>query len=173
MAATRMKVIVADDEEVIANSLAAILKQAGFDARAVYSGEMAVEMARELPTRYADLRRFHDGYYRHRCRDSGSCNAAVLPNSALLRAATGGRDLTQGEFDVLRKPIASCRFAGKTLHRDVCRFSRVETKRLRKQNLNEFTELALRVCASSHCTREIERHSRGECRCKRQWPQSR
>ncbi|GGA54382.1 hypothetical protein GCM10011507_02050 [Edaphobacter acidisoli] len=33
----------ADDEQVIANTLAIILNQAGFDARAVYSGEKAVE----------------------------------------------------------------------------------------------------------------------------------
>lgn len=37
------RVLVADDEQVIANTLAIILNQAGFDARAVYSGEKAVE----------------------------------------------------------------------------------------------------------------------------------
>lgn len=36
------KVLVADDEQVIANTLAIILNQAGFEARAVYSGESAV-----------------------------------------------------------------------------------------------------------------------------------
>ena len=44
----KTKVIVADDEEVIANTLVVILKQAGFDARAVYSGEMAVETAQSF-----------------------------------------------------------------------------------------------------------------------------
>ena len=39
------KVLVADDERVIADTLAMILNQSGFDARAVYSGEKAVEMA--------------------------------------------------------------------------------------------------------------------------------
>ncbi|MBS1823184.1 MAG: response regulator [Acidobacteria bacterium] len=38
------KVLVADDEQVIANTLAIILNQAGFEARAVFSGEKAVEM---------------------------------------------------------------------------------------------------------------------------------
>ncbi len=33
------KVLVADDERVIADTLAIILNQAGFDATAVYSGE--------------------------------------------------------------------------------------------------------------------------------------
>ncbi|NUQ26915.1 MAG: response regulator [Acidobacteriaceae bacterium] len=39
----RAKVLVADDEQVIANTLAIILNQAGFEAKAVYSGEKAVE----------------------------------------------------------------------------------------------------------------------------------
>ena len=42
-APTKRKVLVADDEQVIANTLAIILNQAGFEARAVYSGEKAVE----------------------------------------------------------------------------------------------------------------------------------
>src|SRR5271154_40986 len=39
----KSRVLVADDEQVIANTLAIILNQAGFEARAVYSGEKAVE----------------------------------------------------------------------------------------------------------------------------------
>ncbi len=39
------KVLVADDERVIADTLAMILNQSGFEARAVYSGEMALELA--------------------------------------------------------------------------------------------------------------------------------
>ncbi len=42
-AASKSKVLVADDEQVIANTLAIILNQAGFEARAVYSGEKAIE----------------------------------------------------------------------------------------------------------------------------------
>ena len=41
---TKRKVIVADDEETIATTLAMILKQAGFEARAVFSGEQVVEL---------------------------------------------------------------------------------------------------------------------------------
>lgn len=40
---TKPKVLVADDEQVIANTLAIILNHAGFEARAVYSGENALE----------------------------------------------------------------------------------------------------------------------------------
>ena len=43
-AASRRKVIVADDEETIATTLAIILNQAGFEARAVFSGEQVVEL---------------------------------------------------------------------------------------------------------------------------------
>jgi CheY-like chemotaxis protein len=39
------KVLVADDERVIADTLAMILNQSGFEARAVYSGEKALEIA--------------------------------------------------------------------------------------------------------------------------------
>src|SRR6266702_2087236 len=39
------KVLVVDDERVIADTLAMILNQSGFQARAVYSGENALEMA--------------------------------------------------------------------------------------------------------------------------------
>ncbi|MGA3069548.1 MAG: response regulator [Terracidiphilus sp.] len=39
------RVLVADDEPVIADTLAMILNQSGFEARAVYSGERALELA--------------------------------------------------------------------------------------------------------------------------------
>jgi CheY-like chemotaxis protein len=45
---TKLKVLVADDEQIIANTLATILNQAGFEARAVYSGEKLVEMAQSF-----------------------------------------------------------------------------------------------------------------------------
>ena len=40
------RVLVVDDEHVIADTLAIILNQAGFDASAVYTGNDAVDMAR-------------------------------------------------------------------------------------------------------------------------------
>ena len=42
------KVLVADDERVIADTLAMILNQSGFEARAVYTGEKALELAPEF-----------------------------------------------------------------------------------------------------------------------------
>jgi len=45
---TKQKVLVADDEKVIADTLAIILNQNGFDASAVYTGTAAVEKARAV-----------------------------------------------------------------------------------------------------------------------------
>ncbi|HVN93555.1 MAG TPA: response regulator [Terracidiphilus sp.] len=44
----RIRVLVVDDEEVIADSLTMILNTSGFEARAAYSGEMAIRMARNF-----------------------------------------------------------------------------------------------------------------------------
>jgi DNA-binding NtrC family response regulator len=41
----RRRVLVADDEKLIADTLAQILNARGFDAKAAYSGEQALEMA--------------------------------------------------------------------------------------------------------------------------------
>ncbi len=45
--AQKPKVLVADDERVIADTLAMILNQSGFSARVAYTGEKALEMATE------------------------------------------------------------------------------------------------------------------------------
>ena len=45
---TKPRVLVVDDERVIADTLAIILNQSGFHATAVYSGEKAVETAQTL-----------------------------------------------------------------------------------------------------------------------------
>lgn len=42
------RVLIVDDEPMIANTLAQILNASGFQARAVYNGEKAVEVATEL-----------------------------------------------------------------------------------------------------------------------------
>ena len=43
--AIKPKILVVDDERIIADTLAMILNQSGFEARAVYSGEKALELA--------------------------------------------------------------------------------------------------------------------------------
>ena len=45
---TKPRVLVADDERVIADTLAIILNQNGYDASAVYTGTAAVEKARSM-----------------------------------------------------------------------------------------------------------------------------
>jgi DNA-binding response OmpR family regulator len=48
---THMWVLVVDDEEVIADTLTMILNGSGFEARAAYSGEMAISAWPSTSTR--------------------------------------------------------------------------------------------------------------------------
>jgi CheY-like chemotaxis protein len=104
------KVLVADDEQVIANTLAIILNQAGFDARAVYSGEKALE----------ELDSFQPDMLISDVIMTGMTGIEVaietrkkLPNCKVLlfsgQAATADlleRARAQGhEFDILAKPV--------------------------------------------------------------------
>lgn len=45
---TLRRVLILDDEKIIANTLALILNRSGFEARAVYNGREAIEAARHL-----------------------------------------------------------------------------------------------------------------------------
>lgn len=104
------KVLVADDERVIADTLAIILNQSGFEAKAVYSGEKAVEMAKEwMPEMLisdvimTDLNGI----------DAAIKIRALLPSCKILlfsgQAATADlldRARGQGhEFEILAKPV--------------------------------------------------------------------
>src|ERR1700741_4774642 len=104
------KVLVADDERVIADTLAIILNQSGFEATAVYTGESAVEMARTLrpDMLISDVI----------MTDLNGIDAAIriremLPSCKILlfsgQAATADlldRARNQGhEFDILAKPV--------------------------------------------------------------------
>jgi len=46
--ANKSRVLIADDERVIADTLAMILNRSGFNARVAYTGEQAVELASEF-----------------------------------------------------------------------------------------------------------------------------
>jgi CheY-like chemotaxis protein len=104
------KVLVADDERVIADTLAIILNQSGFEATAVYSGEKAVETARILrpdmlisDVIMTDLNGI----------DAAIKIRAILPDCKILlfsgQAATADlldRARVQGhEFEILAKPV--------------------------------------------------------------------
>ena len=104
------KVLVADDERVIADTLAIILNQSGFEATAVYSGEKAVEAAKSFQPNMliSDVI----------MTDLNGIDAAIrireiLPDCKILlfsgQAATADlldRARTQGhEFEILAKPV--------------------------------------------------------------------
>jgi len=104
------KVLVADDEQVIADTLAMILNQSGFHARAVYSGEKALELAGTFAPDMlitdvimADLNGI----------DAAIQMRAMLPQIKILlfsgQAATADlleKARAQGyEFEILAKPV--------------------------------------------------------------------
>jgi len=101
---------VADDERVIADTLAMILNQSGFEARAVYSGEKALELAETYrpdmlisDVIMADLNGI----------DAAIRIRALLPGIKVLlfsgQAATADlleKARAEGhEFDILAKPV--------------------------------------------------------------------
>lgn len=104
------KVLVVDDERVIADTLAMILNQSGFEAKAVYSGEAALESASVYQPDMliadvimADLNGI----------DAAIQIRALLPKIKILlfsgQAATADlleKARTQGyEFEILAKPV--------------------------------------------------------------------
>src|SRR5258708_18118272 len=104
------KVLVVDDERVSADTLAMILNQSGFQARAVYSGENALEMAATFEPDMliadvimADLNGI----------DAAIKIRAILPRVKILlfsgQAATADlleKARAQGyEFEILAKPV--------------------------------------------------------------------
>jgi CheY-like chemotaxis protein len=107
---TKSKVLVVDDERVIADTLAMILNQSGFEARAVYSGEGALDLAATFAPDMlisdvimADLNGI----------DAAIRVRALLPNIKILlfsgQAATADlleKARAQGyEFEILAKPV--------------------------------------------------------------------
>jgi len=104
------KVLVVDDERVIADTLAMILNQSGFEARSVYSGEKALELA----TTFAPDMLITDVIM----DDLNGIDAAIrmraqLPQIKILlfsgQAATADlleKARSQGyEFEILAKPV--------------------------------------------------------------------
>ena len=104
------KVLVADDERVIADTLAMILNQSGFQAQAVYSGEKALELAESFKPDMlisdvimADLNGI----------DAAIRIRSLLPEIKILlfsgQAATADlleKARTEGyEFEILAKPV--------------------------------------------------------------------
>ncbi len=106
----KQKVLVVDDERVIADTLVIILNRSGFEATAAYSGERAVEVAQTLrpdmvisDVIMADISGI----------DAAIRIRSLLPDCKILlfsgQAATA--DLLEGartqghEFEILAKPV--------------------------------------------------------------------
>ncbi|WP_213803485.1 response regulator [Granulicella sp. dw_53] len=107
---SKPKVLVADDEQVIANTLAIILNQAGFEARAVFSGEKAVEA---LDTFQPDMLISDVIMTGMTGIEAAIITRNRMPNCKILlfsgQAATADlleKARTQGhEFEILAKPV--------------------------------------------------------------------
>jgi len=107
---TKPKVLVADDEQVIANTLAIILNQAGFEARAAFSGEDAVKM---LDSFQPDMLISDVIMSEMTGIEAAIITRAKLPNCKILlfsgQAATADlleKAREQGhEFEILAKPV--------------------------------------------------------------------
>jgi DNA-binding NtrC family response regulator len=105
----QIRVLIADDERIIADTLAMILNSQGFHAVPVYSGETAVELARTLKPDLlicdlfmGDLSGLEAAQaiveMLSSCRVLFITALATLPDAALFRIE--GR-----EFEVLQKPF--------------------------------------------------------------------
>jgi CheY-like chemotaxis protein len=108
--ANKTRVLVADDERVIADTLAMILNQSGFQARAAYTGEKALEMAAEFKPEMLISDVIMAGL---NGIDAAIKIREILPNIKILlfsgQAATA--DLLEKarergyEFEILAKPV--------------------------------------------------------------------
>src|ERR1035438_9419225 len=104
------KVLVVDDERVIADTLAMILNQSGFEARAVYSGEKALELARTFEPDMlisdvimADLNGIDTAI---RIREELPRIKILLFSGQAATADLLEKARTQGyEFEILAKPV--------------------------------------------------------------------
>jgi DNA-binding response OmpR family regulator len=82
---SKRRVIVVDDEQVIANTLAIILNQAGFEARAVFSGEQAIELLESFQPEMLIADVVMPGMTGYRSRNCYSKQASKVQYSSLLR----------------------------------------------------------------------------------------
>ena len=107
---SKPRILVADDERVIADSLAMILNLSGFEARAVYSGESALELAAEFKPEMLISDVIMGGLSGI---DAAIQMRALYPQVKILlfsgQAATADlleKARAQGyEFDILSKPV--------------------------------------------------------------------
>ena len=107
---TAQRVLVLDDERVIANTLALILNRSGYEARAVYNAEAAINTARELQPDFLISDVIMDGMTGI---DAAIRITKIVPQCRIIlfsgQAATADlleKARTQGyEFEILAKPV--------------------------------------------------------------------
>jgi CheY-like chemotaxis protein len=110
MSGNKLRILVADDEKIIADTLKLILAQAGYDVTIVYDGIAAVETAREL---CPDL--FLSDVYMPRlsgidaaieiCSTLPHCKVLLFSGQANLRELRREMGTKCHRFEVCSKPI--------------------------------------------------------------------
>lgn len=102
------KVVVADDEEVIAETMAMILNASGYEARAVSSGEAALELAKRFHPDFliSDIRMGEmDGIEAAKRIRAFLPKCKVVVFSATMVDQDMRLELRSLGFDFLRKPL--------------------------------------------------------------------
>ena len=92
--APRQRVLVVDDERVIAVTLALILNQAGFEAAAAYNGESTVGSATAFMPNVLIMDVFMDGMNGSSLNTSWRCSAALSQTVVLAIGFSGSQNVS-------------------------------------------------------------------------------
>lgn len=105
-----LKVLIADDERIIANTLTLILNTSGYEAKAVYSGEKALELASEMSPDVLICDVILGGISGidvaiHIARDQPACKVILFSGQAATADLLERAEADGYRFDILAKPI--------------------------------------------------------------------
>ncbi|MGB6191938.1 MAG: response regulator [Terracidiphilus sp.] len=105
-----LKVLIADDERIIANTLTLILNTSGYEAKAVYSGEKALELASEMSPDVLICDVILGGISGidvaiHIARDQPACRVILFSGQAATADLLERAEADGYRFDILAKPI--------------------------------------------------------------------
>ncbi len=109
-AARQIKALVVDDEQIIADTLTMILNKSGFEARAAYSGKMAIGMALSFRPDIVvsdvimpGMTGIEAALYLHKTMPA--CKVLLVTGNLASSALLAEASLKDHEFEVLSKPI--------------------------------------------------------------------